>query len=141
MMLLCVPIAHAQQKPLTENDLRQLLRESLDREELLNEKLDASTAHITSLENELKAAQAKDIADAAQVVSLKSQIASATEQINVLKDAVAMYKESIATYKESVAIRDKENTRLNTQLKKANKRTFISTAVAILEGAVLIILH
>jgi septal ring factor EnvC (AmiA/AmiB activator) len=123
MMILCAETASAQQQRLTETELRQLLRASLDREQLLNDRLDAAAAHIKDLEYELAAAKVADDADKDKITNLQSQVNKAADENKTLRDSIDNYKASIQALKEAVALRDKEVTHQQEKVKAANKRT------------------
>lgn len=108
---------------MTETELRQMLRASLDREAALNDRLDAAAEHVKSLESELLVAKAARDADAAKITNLQSQVDTAAREAATLREAIENYKASIEALKQAVALRDAEVARQKEKVKAANKRS------------------
>lgn len=125
--------------PLTVPELKKLLRQSLDREKLLDSQLKAALEHVNSLEDEIAERKTAKAVDTERIENLEKQKAQAATEVGELRAAVTDLRATIATTRAALDNAEKEVIRQKEKVKAANKRTLWALVGGAVIGALAVL--
>jgi transcriptional regulator NrdR family protein len=140
VMMACLMTSYGQtvtgqQQPLTPDQLRALLRQSLDREDVLVKQRDAALVHVDALEDQIKEADKTGIVDAKAIGNLLLQKIEAVKEIAELRAALDSQREATANLRTALERSEQEVVKQKEKVKTANRRTVWGVMGGIVVGA------
>ncbi len=123
-----------QSKPLTLIETKQLLRESLDRENVLVQQRDAALAHIKSLDKEIDVAKTSKAVDTERINNLVQQRDELKTEVKEIRSSLAEEREAAKSLRSALDRAEKEVERQKGKVAAANRRTVYVGLAGVIVG-------
>ncbi len=120
-------------------ELKKLLRQSLDREKALADKLDAALEHVDSLEDEIAERKTAKAVDTERITNLEQQKVTAATEVSELRKGIEELRASIASTRAALDNAEAEVKRQKQKVKAANKRTLWAAVGGIIVGVLVVV--
>jgi capsule polysaccharide export protein KpsE/RkpR len=112
-----------------------LLRESLDREKITNDQLNAALDHVHSLEGQLSDAKISASVDASRVVNLKAQLDAAQGEVKEARAALDSERAATAKLQANLDNAEKEVAKQKAKVAAANRHLLWGILGGVIVGA------